>query len=271
MSSDAAILQEHYRKFITGCHILHYQGVLDAYGHLSFRHPQKPDVFIMSQYIAPALVSSKDDMIEYWVKDAEPVDPTQGKGYSERCIHSELYKKYPDVKSVIHSHSEAVVPYTISGVPMRACCHMGGFVGTQTPNFDIAHHLKPTDKKDLLVRNTHLGSALASHFSTGDSSTPEHAVVLMRGHGFTVQGESIEEAVLRAVYTQKNASIQTTALLTRAAHANGQFSSVPEIKYLDEGEIQGTTLMTQESAYRPWGLWVKEVESHSFYVNKEIQ
>lgn len=90
----------------------------------------------------------------------------------------------------------------------------------------------------------------------------------MRGHGFTVQGESIEEAVLRAVYTQKNASIQTTALLTRAAHANGQLSSVPEIKYLDEGEIQGATLMTQESAYRPWGLWVKEVESHSFYVNE---
>lgn len=91
----------------------------------------------MSQYIAPALVSSKDDLIEYWVKDAEPVDPTQGKGYSERCIHSELYRKYPDVKSVIHSHSEAVVPYTISGVPMRACCHMGGFVGKYWPRKEI--------------------------------------------------------------------------------------------------------------------------------------
>lgn len=71
----------------------------------------------MSRYIAPATISSEQDLIEYWVENAEPVDPTSVKGYSERCIHSEIFKKYPEVQSAIHSHSEAVVPYSISGVP----------------------------------------------------------------------------------------------------------------------------------------------------------
>jgi ribulose-5-phosphate 4-epimerase/fuculose-1-phosphate aldolase len=89
--------------------------VLDAYGHLSVRHPNDPKKFIMSQYIAPGTISSRVDLIEYWVENAEPVDPAAAKGYSERCIHSEVLKRFPDMNSVIHSHSEAVVPYSISG------------------------------------------------------------------------------------------------------------------------------------------------------------
>lgn len=89
--------------------------MLDAYGHLSVRHPLDPKKFIMSRYIAPGTISSRFDLIEYWVDNAEPVDPTSTKGYSERCIHSEVLKRFPDVHSVIHSHSEALVPYSISG------------------------------------------------------------------------------------------------------------------------------------------------------------
>ena len=71
----------------------------------------------MSRYIAPATISSERDLIEYYIETAEPVDPSAPKGYSERCIHSEIYKRYPEVNSVAHSHSEAVVPYSISGQP----------------------------------------------------------------------------------------------------------------------------------------------------------
>jgi ribulose-5-phosphate 4-epimerase/fuculose-1-phosphate aldolase len=69
----------------------------------------------MSQYIAPGTISSRSDLIEYWVENAEPVDPNAARGYSERCIHSEALKRFPETNSVIHSHSEAVVPYSISG------------------------------------------------------------------------------------------------------------------------------------------------------------
>lgn len=89
--------------------------MLDAFGHLSVRHPKDHNKFIMSRAIAPALVSSRDDLIEYWVSNGEPVDPTSPEGFSERFIHSEILKRFPKVNSVVHSHSEAVVPYGISG------------------------------------------------------------------------------------------------------------------------------------------------------------
>ena len=90
--------------------------MLDAYGHVSVRHPTDPRIFIMCRNTPPATVSSRGDLIEYWVDNAEPVDPAAAPGYAERCIHSEVLKRYPEVNCVIHSHSEAVVPYTISGM-----------------------------------------------------------------------------------------------------------------------------------------------------------
>jgi ribulose-5-phosphate 4-epimerase/fuculose-1-phosphate aldolase len=249
--------------------------VLDAYGHLSVRHPHKKDRMFMSRYIAPATISSERDLVEYYIDTAEPVDPNSPKGYSERCIHSEVLKKFPDVNAVIHSHSEAVVPYTISGVPMQPCFHMAGFLGTHIPVYDIAQYYQDGDAQDMLVRNTRLGAALASHFSTETSSegkgSPDYPVVLMRGHGLTVAGPSIQEAVLRAVYTQQNAAIQTTALITRAAHfgpsgMNGQ-GNLPQIHYLNDQESKDALEMTKWSAYRPWGLWLREVEAMGLYVN----
>src|SRR5689334_21095246 len=91
------------RTLITANHILHHQGqVLDAYGHISVRHPSNRSVFLMSRYIPAALVSSPSDIVEYRVEDAEPVDPNAPRGYTERFIHSELYKRYEAVNSVCH-------------------------------------------------------------------------------------------------------------------------------------------------------------------------
>lgn len=256
---------------MSGCHILHYHGVLDAYGHLSVRHPHDPSLFIMSRYIAPGTISSPIDLITYHVSNAEPVDSTAPKGYSERCIHSECYKRFPAVQSVIHSHSEAVVPYSISGVPLKPCYHMAGFLGSEVPVFDIADAYRAEDTRDMLVRNTHLGAALAAEFSDskegGESESESelnYAVVLMRGHGFTVVAPSIEDCVLRAIYTQKNAVIQTTALTTRAGYIGGK---ADQVRYLSEDEARAAEEMTRWSAMRPWKLWLREVESADLYVN----
>lgn len=245
----------------------------------------------MSRYIAPATVSSERDLIEYFVKDAEPVDPNSPKGYSERCIHSEVLKRFPSVNAVIHSHSEAVVPYStymfrwyaqgmlilthfepaINGVPFQACFHMAGFLGSSTPVYDIGRHYEAGDRRDMLVRNMKLGAALASHFDaeSAGSEQPGHAVVLMRGHGFTVQAPSIMDVCLRAIYTQQNASIQTTALLTRAAHFGARQDQAVSAgpAYLSEEESDGATEMTLRSASRPWRLWLREVEAQGLYVN----
>jgi ribulose-5-phosphate 4-epimerase/fuculose-1-phosphate aldolase len=115
---EAAALNSVHRKLISGSHILHYHGVLDAYGHLSCRHSFKPDVFIMSREAAPGTISTPADLVEYSVADAEPLEPNSPAGFVERHIHSEVYKKYPDIRAVLHSHADSVIPYTINGVPL---------------------------------------------------------------------------------------------------------------------------------------------------------
>lgn len=262
-ASQRTILAALHRKFITGCHILHYHAVLDAYGHLSVRSPFDPEVFIMSKYIAPGTISSPDDLIEYHVCNAEPLDPSETKGYSERHIHSEVYKRHRDVDAVIHSHSESVIPYTITEVPLRPCYHMAGFLGLGNRGFpevyDAAKFRKEGDVPDMLVRNSHLGEPLAACFDGGS------VVALMRGHGLTVIGGGIEEVVSRAVYTMKNASIQTAALTLQTTFA-GPDSKVG-LKYLDQDESRAATQMSKLSAQRPWKLWEREVEACGLYRN----
>lgn len=257
-STEAVALQDHFRNFIDGSHILHYHNVLDAFGHLSIRHPMQPGVFFMSHSIAPGNIASSQDLIAYYVEDAEPVNTSATKGYAERRIHSEIYKRHPHIHAAVHSHSEAVVPYSIARVPLRACYHMAAFIGASgAPVFDIGDHYRGDDVPDMLVRSEHTGAALAKCFDDGE------AVALMRGHGFTVVAESLELAVLRAIYTQKNATIQTSAMLMHFASGG----SSQQVKYLSELESEAADATIKWAARRPWELWVREVKACGLYSN----
>lgn len=115
---------------ITANHILHHHNVLDAFGHVSVRNPNNASTFFLSANLAPALVSSPSDIVEYLVEDASPVDPNAGRGYKEKYIHSEILKRFPDINSVVHSHAEDVIPYSIVQVPLEPSYHMAGFLGS---------------------------------------------------------------------------------------------------------------------------------------------
>jgi ribulose-5-phosphate 4-epimerase/fuculose-1-phosphate aldolase len=122
-------ITETISMLITANHILHYHEVLDAFGHVSVRNPNNNSTFFLSLERPPALVSSVDDIAEYYVENGSAVDPSAGAGYAERFIHSGIYKLYPDIGSVVHSHAEQVLPYTITQVPMEATFHGAGFLG----------------------------------------------------------------------------------------------------------------------------------------------
>jgi ribulose-5-phosphate 4-epimerase/fuculose-1-phosphate aldolase len=251
-------LHSHYRKLIDGNHILHHYGLFDAYGHLSLRNPLNASAFIMARPMAPATLSSPDDLIEYDVSCAESFDPGAPDGYVERRIHSEIYKRHDGVNAIIHGHSEAIAPYTITNIPLRACYHMAGFLGPgPVPVYDSAQHRKSGEAPDLLVNNENLAYELAKTFDR------DNYVTLMRGHGLTVVAESVELAVLRAIYTKKNAVIQTAAM--NMCMAAGR--KVEEIYYLDEDEAEAASNMTRWSGARPWKLWLREVEESGLYVN----
>ena len=101
-------------------HILFHQGVLDAFGHVSVRSAAAPDTFLLSRNLAPALVGVDD--IQQLTLDGETDDPRPP--YLERFIHGEIYRARPDVIAVVHSHSPAVVPFSVADQPLRPMMHM---------------------------------------------------------------------------------------------------------------------------------------------------
>lgn len=222
--------------------------------------------------MAPGLVTSSDDLIEYWVKDSSTVDPNAKKGYSERFIHGEMFRIFPNVNCVVHSHAEAVLPYVTCGVPLKPVFHMSGFLGQDVPVFDIADYYEKGDQQDLLVRNAKYGTGLASKFKKDTSAaqqSPDHNVVLMRRHGFTTHGTDIETAVYRAIYTKINAGVQTQSTMLRQAYP--QVSS-QEMKFdfepLTDDQCSGCLKMNEGTQDKPWRLWCAEVEKSSLYVNR---
>ena len=237
-------------------HILFHQGIVDAFGHVSVRSPSDPQRFYLSRNVAPGQVTAAD-IIEYQMSDAEPVLANAPRGYLERCIHSEIYKLRPDVMSVVHSHSPGVLPFCISGkARLRPVCHMCGFLGDEAgdepsdepnaeqssgpPIFEIRDHAG--DASDLLIRNRALGAALAH--TLGNAK-----LVLMRGHGSTVVGETLRVAVYRAVYTEVNAKLLLQAL------------ALGDVNYLTLGEARATRATVEGQAQRPWDLWRMQAQA----------
>ena len=222
----------------------------------------------MSGDRAPALVSSHSDLIQYHVSDSTPVDPQSKKGYQERFIHSEIYKRFPAINSVIHSHSEAVLPYTMNGVAMKPTFHIAGFLGTHVPIYDIVPMYSEDDQQDMLVNSCRFGDSLASKFSSSGAGDLEHTVVLMANHGFTTVGTTIKQAVYRAIYTQVNATVQTNAITLRNAALGAGVGVEGDLRYLNAEQVKGSLKMNDASQDRPWKLWIEEVEACGLYKNK---
>src|ERR1051325_9127762 len=110
---DAAAISD----LVLASHILANEGVLDAYGHVSIRHPTNPDRYLMARSRAPALITAPD-ILEFDL-DSNPVRPTQARLFTERFIHGSIYRARPDVKAVVHSHSPTVIPFGISDVSLK--------------------------------------------------------------------------------------------------------------------------------------------------------
>ncbi|KAF1949166.1 arad-like aldolase/epimerase [Byssothecium circinans] len=301
-------LEDLFKGLVTASHILHHHGVLDAYGHISVRSPDNPATFWMPCNMAPALLSTADDLVEYMVEDASEVEKDAKAGYIERYIHSEIYKRFPAVNSIVHGHCSHVLPYCVSGAPLRATIHMAGFLGNNTPVWDISSAYSTGAKRDLLVRNAQLGASLSAAFKPATSAgflyskvrsalpsqiggsqepdkEPNHAVVLMRNHGFTTLAHGIEEAVYQAIYTKEAAKAQTTAMMIGSAHlghtvegkidveGGGKFKNVKvkpdaELKCLSDREAHDAWEANQATIARPWALWCREVEINPLYRNE---
>jgi HCOMODA/2-hydroxy-3-carboxy-muconic semialdehyde decarboxylase len=221
---------------VTANRILFDQRVVDAFGHVSVRSSKRPDRFLLARNMAPALVTA-GDILEFDL-DGTPMAASAPSIYLERFIHAEIFRARPDVMAVVHSHSPAIIPFTVAtGVGLKPVCHVSAFLGMvedQIPVFEI--RTTAGASSDMLIRSTQLGAALAK--SLGSSP-----VVLMRGHGSTAVGASLRQAVYRAVYTEVNARLQSEAL------------RLGPVTYLTEGESVNASKANDSQLNRAWDFW----------------
>ena len=228
MPAAPALLDE----LVDANHILFHQGVVDGFGHVSVRDPARSDRFLLSRSMAPALVA-RGDIMRFDLDGNAAGDARTP--YLERFIHGEIYRARPDVNAIVHSHSLGVIPFGVaSGTRLRAICHMSGFLGAATPVFEI--RTAAGAASDLLIRSQALGAALAR-------SLGSNAAVLMRGHGSTVVGTSVRQAVFRAVYTEINAQLQSEAL------------RLGRVTYLTDQEAELASATNDSQINRAWELW----------------
>jgi HCOMODA/2-hydroxy-3-carboxy-muconic semialdehyde decarboxylase len=210
-----------------------HEGVLDAFGHVTIRHPTDRGRYLMSVSRAPELVQP-GDILEFTL-DSKPVKPTDIRLYGERVIHGEIYKARPDVNAVCHHHAASILPFCVSGVELKPVYHLGATLGSKVPFWDSRDEFGDTT---LIVAKPEEGTSLARVLD-------EHWIVLMRRHGATVAGKTLEELVFRTIYTARNAALQIQA------HVLGNVSPLTAT----EAELAGEYNLRVSPISRAWEYW----------------
>ncbi|HMJ42344.1 MAG TPA: class II aldolase/adducin family protein [Pseudolabrys sp.] len=214
------------------------EGIIDAFGHVSMRHPDNPNRYFLSRSRAPELVTP-DDFIEYDL-DSKEVVPSDTPQYSERVIHGEIYKARPDVMSVCHHHCPAFMPLLANRIDYVPVFHLGAVGGIKPPFWDQHDEFGDTN---MLVIQPAEGASLARAMGQG-------MMVLMRRHGVTVAGTSVKDCVFRSVFSARNAAYQVQAL-----------SIGSNIESLSQGEanLAGSISSKTTGLTRSWEYWSMRV------------
>ena len=217
-------------------HILGEQGIFDGFGHVSVRHGRNPNRYLLSRSLAPELVTA-DDIVELDL-ESKALNAGSRALYLERFIHGAIYKARLDVNAIVHSHSPALIPFSVSSVPLRPVSHTAGFIADGVPIFDIR---KASGMTDMLVSDADRAARLAATLGT-------QPAVLMRGHGVVVVGASLPIAVGRSIYLELNAKLQLQAIALGGT-----------LTYLDPLEARRVMAAGENGGYqRAWDLWKRK-------------
>ena len=233
-SASNPVVRAAIEELVLANRILAQQGVLDAYGHVSVRSPADPTHFFLARS-GPAALVKAEDIIEYDL-DAKPVAQTNYAGFSERFIHSQMYRARADVKAVVHGHAPELVTFSVSGAPLRPVAHMAAFLGEGAPVFEIRTASK---SGDMLIGNDVTGAALARFLGNKPAA-------LLRGHGAVVVADSLHVVTGRAYFMGVNARE-----LQQALGLGGK------VTYLNADEAK--QMGAQDGFERAWTLWKAEV------------
>jgi len=218
--------------------LLANEGVLDAFGHVSMRHPTQRDRYLLARSRSPGVIEPAD--ILQFTLDSVPVEASTAQLYAERVIHGCIYQARPDVMAVCHHHAPAVMPFCIAGVSIVPVFHLGAAAGQTLPFWNQRDEFGDTN---LLVVKPEEGRSLARAIGP-------HAAVLMNHHGATVVGRDLRELVSRAIFMCQNAAYQLQAQL------------LGKVATLTAGEIRlaGSINAMPNVTNRTWEYWTLRLE-----------
>jgi HCOMODA/2-hydroxy-3-carboxy-muconic semialdehyde decarboxylase len=182
----------------------------------------------------PAEVTA-DDIIEFDL-DNKPVRAGENRLFFERVIHGEVYKARPDVMAVCHNHSPSLIPFCNSKTRLRPMVGNAAFLGEGAPVFDIR---SVDDEGDLNVCTVPQASAMAHALGT-------HSIVLLRGHGVVVVGETVRQCVRHAIIAETNARQQIEAAI------------LGPVRFLTDSEIAYARRQRPKDADRAWRHWKRQ-------------
>jgi HCOMODA/2-hydroxy-3-carboxy-muconic semialdehyde decarboxylase len=209
------------------------EGVLDAFGHVTMRHPTDPGRYLMSRSRGPELVQP-EDILEFTL-DSQPLKPPTARLYGERVIHGEIYKARPEVNAVCHHHAPSILPFCISGMELKPVYHLGATIGEAAPFWDARDDFGNTN---LIVAKPEEGASLARALGA-------NWIVLMRRHGATVAGKTLEELTFRTISAARNAAMQIQA------HGLGHVSPLNAA----ETRLAGEYNLRPGPVARAWEYW----------------
>jgi 3-hydroxy-2-methylpyridine-4,5-dicarboxylate 4-decarboxylase len=237
-SNVATTAQEAIHQVIMANRILANEGLLDALGHVSVRNPQNQRTFFQARSIAPFEVT-RDDILEIDV-DGTVLTKTAMAPYGERFIHGAILKARPEMNAVFHGHPAAVIPFSVTNIPLRPISHVGSFLYQGVPVYD---DYEPGD--GMLIKSQSEGTRVAQHLGA-------HRVHLLRGHGCNVVAENLLRLVACAIYLRDNAALQWQAL---------QLTKEPKYLSADEAEAaMEVALFGDNPLNRMWHYWCSRVK-----------
>jgi 3-hydroxy-2-methylpyridine-4,5-dicarboxylate 4-decarboxylase len=219
--------------------ILANEGILDALGHVSLRNPENQKTFFQARSISPFEVT-RNDILELDLEGNVLTD-TAMRPYSERVIHAAILKARPDTQAVFHGHIASVIPFSVTGIPIRPVTHVGSFLYQGVPVYD---DYEPDC--GMLISTKQEGERIAKHLGS-------LRVHLLRGHGCDIAAESIPALVASAIYLRDNAAMQLQVL---------QLGK--KVKYLSSKEARQAmdmALFAPVPLARMWGYWIARVKS----------
>lgn len=215
--------------------ILTNENVSDAFGHVSVRSQENPDIFLISRSLAPRFVE-KQDILKFNT-DGKLVSDSSERPYNETILHAAIYKERANVHAICHTHAYPLIPFSSLKIEPKPNFHMAAMFYDGVSHYDEYETedgtlvIKPVEAKRVADK---LGDKLA---------------LLMKDHGGVVVGSGLKEVVLSSIYFVVNAQIvQQTMLLG-------------EPNYLSREECIAATKkdFSQEALNRAWNYWMDRV------------